>query len=334
MSAFIPGTLEMDFVEFTGKNTEEAINNAASALKVPPEHLEFTIISTGSKGFWGLGSQNARILVDTVKSRVPHAEDILKTSKDAFLEAEINSSPRTEHLPPVSKPEPVEEDFGVLQCSQKEESQISALFLHWKPDGFEASDFHTLQSLVFAKAKIILPQPITRPLFPEEFPDENLSEAGLKAKTTLAEILSCMGFSAEITARFYRKLILLDIQSLDNALIIGRRGVGLDSLELLLNSIIKNKFSLATQFKLVVDAEDYRARRHLNIIQKTFVLANQANLTGKIQGIPQLTFGERQLVRHVVAQLQGLSIKTIGGGALRNIQIIPNSESSSKNINK
>ncbi len=51
----------MEFLEFEGKTTEEAIENACAHFQVPSEELEIEILSVGSPGIFGLGGEKARI---------------------------------------------------------------------------------------------------------------------------------------------------------------------------------------------------------------------------------------------------------------------------------
>ncbi len=51
----------MDFLEFEGKTTEEAIENACEHFQLPPESLEIEIVSVGSPGLFGLGSKPAKV---------------------------------------------------------------------------------------------------------------------------------------------------------------------------------------------------------------------------------------------------------------------------------
>ncbi len=53
----------MEFLEFEGKTTEEAVQEACAHFQVPPENLEIEIISVGSTGLFGLGSRKAKIRV-------------------------------------------------------------------------------------------------------------------------------------------------------------------------------------------------------------------------------------------------------------------------------
>ncbi len=72
----------MDFLEFAGKSTEEAIESAVAHFQVPPEQLEIEIVSVGSPGLFGLGSRKARIRAamrdEAEGSLVPLAQEVLE----------------------------------------------------------------------------------------------------------------------------------------------------------------------------------------------------------------------------------------------------------------
>jgi len=72
----------MEFLEFEGKTTEEAIENAAAHFQAPPEELEIEIVSVGSPGIFGLGGRKARIRAarraEPEDDLLPLAQEILE----------------------------------------------------------------------------------------------------------------------------------------------------------------------------------------------------------------------------------------------------------------
>ena len=72
----------MEFLEFGGKTTEEAIENAAVHFQAPPEELEIEIVSVGSPGIFGLGGRKARIRAarraEPEDDLLPLAQEILE----------------------------------------------------------------------------------------------------------------------------------------------------------------------------------------------------------------------------------------------------------------
>ncbi len=51
----------MEFLEFEGKTTEEAIAQACAHFQLPAESLDIEILSVGSPGLFGLGGRKARV---------------------------------------------------------------------------------------------------------------------------------------------------------------------------------------------------------------------------------------------------------------------------------
>ena len=69
----------MEFLEFEGKTTEEAIENAAAHFQAPPEELEIEIVSVGSPGIFGLGGRKARI---RAARRAEPEDDLLPLARE------------------------------------------------------------------------------------------------------------------------------------------------------------------------------------------------------------------------------------------------------------
>jgi len=53
----------MEFLEFEGKTTEEAIEQACAHFQLPAESLDIEILSVGSPGLFGIGARKAKVRV-------------------------------------------------------------------------------------------------------------------------------------------------------------------------------------------------------------------------------------------------------------------------------
>lgn len=92
------------FLEFVGKNMDQALEKASNELNIPVEDLAYDVVSYGSSGIFGLvGAKKAKIRVKQTKDSVfdsetiSHAKDLVK---DAFNIKE------DEPVSPKSKPKP------------------------------------------------------------------------------------------------------------------------------------------------------------------------------------------------------------------------------------
>jgi spoIIIJ-associated protein len=77
----------MEFLEFEGKTTEEAIAQACAHFQLPPESLDIEIISVGSPGLFGIGGRKAKVRVvltrdegegETDADLLPQAQELLE----------------------------------------------------------------------------------------------------------------------------------------------------------------------------------------------------------------------------------------------------------------
>ena len=72
----------MEFLEFEGKTTEEAIEQASAHFQLPPESLDIEIVSVGSPGLFGLGGRKARVRVarrdESDADMLPRARELLE----------------------------------------------------------------------------------------------------------------------------------------------------------------------------------------------------------------------------------------------------------------
>lgn len=70
-------------VEFTGKTIEEAIGNGLAALGKSRDQVEITVLSEGSRGLLGIGSESARVAIHPVVASDAPAPSVETTADDA-----------------------------------------------------------------------------------------------------------------------------------------------------------------------------------------------------------------------------------------------------------
>ena len=87
----------MEFMEFEGKSTEEAIARACAHFQLPAESLDIEIISVGSPGLFGIGGRKARIRVVTQRD-VDESEAESGDEGEIEGEAEADLLPRAQEL--------------------------------------------------------------------------------------------------------------------------------------------------------------------------------------------------------------------------------------------
>ena len=158
---------------------------------------------------------------------------------------------------------------------------------------------------------------------------EDLAE---KASDFLLGMLERMGISADIDVKDDNDRTVLEIQTADTELVIGRRGVVIDALQHLVNkAVFKERPERGAERgergergkPLVVDAGGFRDKqveRLRGIAQK---MGEKALQTKQIVELQPMSPHDRRIVHMAIAEMPGLSSRSEGEGEDRHILVVP-----------
>jgi spoIIIJ-associated protein len=93
----------METVEVTGKTVDDAIATASAKLGIPPDRLDYTIVSEGSKGILGIGAEDARISVSMEPALAPGEKP--PEGGYAAAPAVADTKPSSAEAPPAPQPQ-------------------------------------------------------------------------------------------------------------------------------------------------------------------------------------------------------------------------------------
>ena len=110
----------------------------------------------------------------------------------------------------------------------------------------------------------------------------------------LKEVIKEMGLDLDITAKKSENSLYLDIQGKDSGTIIGKRGQTLDAIQYL-TSLVANKES-EVYTRVVVDAENYRAKREKTLEALANRLANKVVKTKRSVKLEPMNPYERKVI--------------------------------------
>jgi spoIIIJ-associated protein len=207
----------MEFVEFEGKSTEEAIENACAHFQVPPDQLEIEIVSVGSSGLFGLGGRKAKI-----------------------------------------------------RAALREESQAS-----------------------------LLPQ----------------------AQEILEQILKKMDESGKVNGREEDDRIVLNIETEDAGLLIGKQGQTLEALQYLLTKILAQKSR--RKVRVTIDVESYRARHDEALAHLALKNGDKVKRSGKSVTLNPMNPHDRRIVHLTLQSDKELKTMSRGEGLYKKVIIYP-----------
>jgi spoIIIJ-associated protein len=160
-----------------------------------------------------------------------------------------------------------------------------------------------------------------------------------KASDFLLGVLERMGVSADIDVREEADKVVLDIQTKDAELIIGRRGVVIDALQHLVNKVVyrdrtaergerdrgeRGERDRGERGKpLVIDAGGFRDKQTDRLRTLAQRMAERALTNQEIVELQPMTPHDRRIVHMAIAEMQGLSSRSEGEGEDRHILLVP-----------
>ncbi|NDV25096.1 RNA-binding cell elongation regulator Jag/EloR [Desulfovibrio sp. JC010] len=333
-----------EFMEFQGKNLDEAINTACDHFGLNRDKLEIEIISGGSTGVFGLvGKKNAKVKARPrggdrsadnrsanddsrrgrgrqqrreSEQRAPRGDRRREEQVPAAKE-ENAPAPRTEPEVPAVKPDA---DLAV-----KEEGEVAV-----KPDS-EVAVREDAPAPAVAESSDA-PQDEVREERAEEQRErreprsimegdpEEIAAAVREALEMMIEPIIQDKPNLEVEVGEDRVNVLVNDEE-NSGLIIGREGQTLSSLQYLCNRMVSKK--LQTSVRVQIDTGDYRERQDEKLRQLAWHLADKAMHTGRVQSTKPLSSYHRRVVHMALQEDKHVNTRSKGEGPMKRVLILP-----------
>ncbi|OIK08446.1 RNA-binding cell elongation regulator Jag/EloR [Bacillus sp. MUM 13] len=137
----------------------------------------------------------------------------------------------------------------------------------------------------------------------------------------LKNVCEKMGVSADVAVKRNGRNISFQVSGDKIALLIGKRGQTLNSLQYL-TQLVANRYS--KQYLTVeVDAEDYRQRRSDTLVQLAERMANKAMKTGKEVALEPMPSNERKVIHNALMGNRKIKTESSGAEPYRHLVIKP-----------
>ncbi len=149
---------------------------------------------------------------------------------------------------------------------------------------------------------------------------EDLKEVSNNAALDfLKEVITQMGLTLQMKAFENDSFLFIEIDGKDSGTIIGKRGQTLDAIQYLTSLVVnKNKDKYV---RVVVDAENYRAKREKTLEQLANRLAGKVLSTGKSVRLEPMNPYERKVIHATLQQNQKVITKSEGEEPFRRVVI-------------
>jgi len=142
-----------------------------------------------------------------------------------------------------------------------------------------------------------------------------------EAMKFLSQVSEQMGAPAKVEIKHEGKQVTFVMTGEKIALLIGKRGQTLNSLQYLTQLVI-NRFS-NQYLNVVLDAEDYRNRRSETLIQLSHRLAQKAVKTGKEVSLEPMPSYERKVIHTALSENKRVKTSSDGSEPHRFVVITP-----------
>lgn len=249
----------MDFSEKWGQSVEDAVQLALQDLKLTIDEVEVTVLEEPTKGFLGLGAKLAKVRVEKKAAAKPEKAPAPEPKKES----------RFEHFEKPAKAETKERETKESRPERRPER---------RPE----------------KKNIAKKEKKIEKIEPQAKPEDCVPVTDHAAITFLREVIDSMGLDLTITACMNDECIFLDIDGKDSGTMIGKRGATLDAIQYLTSLVVnKNK---EKYMRVVVDAENYRAKREKTLQQLANRLADKVVRTKKSVRLEPMNPYERKVI--------------------------------------
>lgn len=253
-----------DGVEFSGRTVEEAIAQAEARFGMSRDGLSVEVISTGSRGVFGIGAEPARILVRPERSLGDQAIPAAAAPAGAVEEQPVTLAPTS-----------------VVEAPQASVSTETV----------------------------------------EEPAAKNGADLAGEASEVLQQLLTSMGFQAGVEVRNVENPLTLAVIGENLGVLIGRRGDNLAALQFMVNLILSKH---RRQWpRVVVDVENYRARREESLRSLAERVAYRVRRNGRAFTLEAMPASDRRVIHLALRDRNDVETYSIGEGPARRVVVAP-----------
>ena len=290
----------MDFSEKWGTDVDTAVKLALADLKLTIDEVDVTVLEEPSRGFFGIGSKLALVRVEKKKAPAPEAP-APKQEKTEVRAEKIEKFEKAESLEKTEKTETRKEKPAKVNSERTEAPRNKKEKSNRKHNKKE----RTVENL----APVI-----------EKVPEEKLTVCeDHVALKFLEEVTKEMGLTLDITAKTGEDSLYIDIQGKDSGTIIGKRGATLDAIQYLTSLVVNKDQNDYT--RVVVDAENYRAKREKTLEMLAIRLANKVSKSKKSVKLEPMNPYERKVIHATLQNHPHVTTRSEGQDPYRRVII-------------
>ena len=323
-----------EIIETTGKTVEDALAAALEKLGCGREEVTYEVIQEPSGGFLGLwGKREARIRVTTRPIIRPHHREIPTPPPPT-----ITAAPREESVParseddgfdPRAKRYHTDLRSSARRNAAGDESRMETERRDAAPRRERPARDDAPRGYGNARPRYegargreggYPPRPRRErsdiPLLPLT------DEMAAAAEGFLGKIFAEMGLSVTLNRTDTPTGTIFNMHGENLGILIGKHGATLDALQYLTNLVV-NKIPETGFARIILDVEDYRARREETLIRLAGHLADKACRIGEEIHLEPMSRHERKIIHMALQDNRRVTTYSAGDNPRRYVVIVP-----------
>ena len=279
-----------------GIDVETAVDLALKELKISRDEAEIEVLEESSNGFLGIGSKLARVRVTARETEPQTREKATFDDIDAILAGLPENSA-------LKLPDEVRAEYDKFEAEEREDAKAREKARNKEKSRSKSKKRYSLslEDTMLYEVKKLDPA--------KDHPLEKF----------LRDIAEQMGVDLDFSVKANDDLVFVEITGKDTGTIIGKRGATLDAVQCLASYVV-NKDS-DKYVRVILDAENYRAKREKTLVNLANRLAGKVERTGRPTTLEPMNPYERKVIHCTLQNHPSVKTRSEGKDPYRKVII-------------
>ena len=279
-----------------GVDVETAVDLALKELRISRDEAEIEVLEESSNGFLGIGSKLARVRVTAKEAEPQTREKATFDDIDAIIAGLPENSAQ-------KLPDEVRAEYDKFEAEEREDARAREKARSKEKSRSKSKKRYglSLEDTMLYEVKKLDPV--------KDHPLEKF----------LRDIAEQMGVDLDFSVKAGDELVFVEITGKDTGTIIGKRGSTLDAVQCLASYVV-NKDS-DKYIRVILDAENYRAKREKTLVNLANRLAGKVERTGRPTTLEPMNPYERKVIHCTLQNHPSVKTRSEGKDPYRKVII-------------
>ena len=279
-----------------GVDVETAVDLALKELRISRDEAEIEVLEESSNGFLGIGSKLARVRVTAKEAEPQTREKATFDDIDAILAGLPENSAQ-------KLPDEVRAEYDKFEAEEREDARAREKARSKEKSRSKSKKRYglSLEDTMLYEVKKLDPV--------KDHPLEKF----------LRDIAEQMGVDLDFSVKAGDELVFVEITGKDTGTIIGKRGATLDAVQCLASYVVNKESD--KYIRVILDAENYRAKREKTLVNLANRLAGKVERTGRPTTLEPMNPYERKVIHCTLQNHPSVKTRSEGKDPYRKVII-------------